>query len=141
METHEIPSRGLGYRYDTSTQLAVNSVTPVRVYLPSDAGKVTRQVFQVDIQRDGAYLIAAWNKGRDKADLDIAVYNEYEEKHEGEFISEGFRGRKMEADLVTTPVEVAADALSTNAVYSLPRDTYYVEIGRASCRERVLNLV
>ena len=124
----KISSRGLGFRYDTSRQLAVNSVTPVRVYLPSDAGKVTRQVFSVDIQRDGAYLIAAWNKGRDKADLEIAVYKEYEEKFEHTFIIEGFKGRKVEPDLVTTAAEVAADALSTNLVYSLPRDTYYVVV-------------
>jgi len=103
-------------------------VTPVRVYLPSIAGKVIRQVFSVDIQRDGGYLIAAWNKGRDKAVLEIAVYKEYEEKYEGAFITEGFKGRKVDPDLVTTPVEVAADALSTNVVYSLPRDTYYVVV-------------
>jgi len=92
------------------------------------AGKVTRQVFSVDIQRDGTYLIAAWNKGRDKADLEVAVYKEYEEKYEGAFITKGFRGRKVDPTLVTTPVEVTTDALSTNLVYSLPRDTYYVVV-------------
>ena len=120
--------RGLGYCYDTSRQLAVNSVTPVRVYLPSEAGKKTRQVFQVDIQRDGAYLIAVWNKGRDKAVLEIAIYKDYEEKFEHTFIIDGFKGRKMAPDLVTKLDEDAADVLSSNVVYSLPRDTYYVVV-------------
>ena len=100
-------------------------MTPVRVYLPADAGKVTRQVFQLDIQREGPYLIAAWNKGRDNADLEIAVYKEYEEKFEHAFIISGFEGPQVDPGL--QPMREIA-ALSTNVVYKLSRDTYYVVV-------------
>lgn len=115
--------RSLGYSYDTSTQLAVNSVTPVVVYLPSVEGKVTRQVFPLSIQRDAPYLIAAWNKGKDQATLSIAVYDKYEEKFEIDFLTEGFKGQAISS----VPNSAPPDS-STGFVWKLVRGSYFVVI-------------
>jgi hypothetical protein len=101
-------------------------VTPVVVYLPSSAGKTTRQVFPLDIQRTARYLIAAWNMGRDPATLSVAVYNKYEEKFEGNFLTNGFEGREIKSQAHAT--ETQSTNLSSDSVWSLDRGSYFVVV-------------
>jgi hypothetical protein len=114
-------SRSLAYAYDTSTSLAVNSVTPV-VYLPSIEGKVTHQVFPLEIQRDALYLIAAWNRGTDPATLTISVFPKYEEMSEIDFVSKGFNRKRL------TPELNSSSDPATGHMWKLRCGVYYVVV-------------
>jgi hypothetical protein len=103
-------------------------VSPVVVYLPSTGGRVTHQVFPINIQRQSRCLISAWNKGRDPVHLSIDVYDEYEEKYEGEFIAKGFEGRKRPPEPLAKGDEIQTTKNSTNIVWDLPRGSYYVVV-------------
>ena len=94
----------MGYSYDTSTALTVNSAVPVIVHLPS-TGNATHQVFALDIQREAKYLISAKAAGTDDIDLNIQVYENYEEGSEHTFVQAGFAGESVPAVLQEEAVE------------------------------------
>ncbi|KIM80182.1 hypothetical protein PILCRDRAFT_9739 [Piloderma croceum F 1598] len=93
------------------------------MYLPSIEGKLTHQVFPLDIQRDAPYLIVAWNKGRDQASLSVAVYDKYDEIFEIDFLTEGFSGKEIPSMPNSAPPDT-----STGIVWMLPRGSYYVVV-------------
>ncbi|KAF8638949.1 hypothetical protein AX16_010423 [Volvariella volvacea WC 439] len=124
--------RSLGYAYDTSTALSVNSVAPVVVHLPAEEGEITYQVFPLYIQRKAKYLVSAWNAGKHPADLKIMLYEGYEEQSEVDFVKNGFLGPNKAPDEVK---EIGTEGRhdSVNIVWTLPRGTYWVVV-RAQIR-------
>lgn len=113
----------MGYNYDTSTQLSVNSVSPVLVHLPSTQNERTYQIFPLYIQRSSRYLVAAKNTGKDHAHLGIQIYAEYERMFEHTFMEQGFQGESIEPE----PDKDETNA-STSCVWSLERGRYYVVV-------------
>ena len=112
----------MGYSYDTSTALTVNSAVPVIVHLPS-TGNATHQVFALDIQREAKYLISAKEAGTDDIDLNIQVYENYEEGSDHTFVQAGFAGESVppESELYRTKIR-------TSTVWKLQRGRYFVVV-------------
>jgi len=113
----------MGYSYDTSKDLTVNSVAPVLVHLPSTRNEQTHQVFPLQIQREGRYLVAAKNIGVDHGHLAIKLHKAYEEMFEQTFIKSGFQGDHIEPERDKDETNA-----STSAVWNLQRGLYYVVV-------------
>ncbi len=75
----------------------MNSAVPVIVHLPSTGGP-THTVFSLDIQREAKYLISAKEAGADDVDLNIQVYENYEELSEHTFVRAGFASESVPSE-------------------------------------------
>lgn len=113
----------MGYSYDTSTALTVNSAVPVVVHLPSTGNTTTRQVFSLEIQRTARYLVGAKEASADHVHLSIQMYENYEEGFEHIFVRAGFASESIPPD---------SDSYRTKSricrVWKLQRGRYFVVV-------------